>query len=172
MKNQNVLALDLATKTGYAYRLRDGTVGHGIINMKAKEGQQQGQRWVNFSQGLMDLLSSHNIQHVGFEQIDNFAPMKTQGGRYTIPSSAIITIAGCRSILERTCALNNIPLEGVHIGTIKKNWTGAGNVKKDRMIAEAFKRGYKPMDDNAADALAILDLILQPYGGLENGSEI
>lgn len=172
MKNQNVLALDLATKTGYAYRLRDGSVGHGVINMKAKDDQHQGQRWVNFSQGLMELLTRYEIHHVGFEQIDHFAPMKTKDGRYTIPSSAIITMAGCRSILERTCALNNIPLDGMHVSAIKKSWTGSGGTKKDQMIAEAFRRGYKPMDDNAADALAILDLILKPYGGLENGSEI
>lgn len=172
MKNQNILALDLATKTGWAIRMRDGTVKHGVINMRAKPDAHQGQRWLNFRSELVALLSNHQIQAVGFEQIDNFAPMKRKGGGVSIPSSAIITMAGCRAHLEAVCAVNRIDLTGHHIGSIKKNWTGAGNAKKDMMVAEAFKRGYKPADDNSADALAILDLMLADCGGLENGSEI
>ena len=45
---------------------------------------------------------------------------------------------------------------GVGVGTVKKAWTGKGNATKDDMIAEAERRGMKVIDDNHADALAIL----------------
>ena len=41
-------------------------------------------------------------------------------------------------------------------GTIKKHATGKGNAGKDDMIASVRLRGHTPVDDNEADALALL----------------
>ncbi len=67
--------------------------------------------------------------------------------------------------LTAWCEERSIPYEGVPVGTIKKSWTGNGAAKKDAMIAEARKRGYEVIDDNEADALAILDLKLKEMRG-------
>ncbi|WP_445811149.1 hypothetical protein [Yoonia sp.] len=48
------------------------------------------------------------------------------------------------------------------VGTIKRHATGHGNAPKQAMIAAARARGYRPADDNEADAIAIL------YWALEN----
>ena len=42
------------------------------------------------------------------------------------------------------------------MGTIKKHATGKGNASKDEMVASARARGHTPVDDNEADALALL----------------
>ena len=52
-------------------------------------------------------------------------------------------------------------MHGVGVGTVKKAWTGKGNAKKAEMIAAARQRGIKVVDDNEADAVAILSLALQ-----------
>ena len=161
MKNQNVLALDLATKTGYAYRLRDGSVGHGVWNNSAKKGSHPGQVYSNFRSLLVQCLQEGKYEAVIIENV-----------RRHVSTISAHVHGGLRAVTFMVCNANNIPVHFLEVGTIKKNWTGAGNAKKDQMVAEAFRRGYKPIDDNSADALAILDLILQPYGGLENGNEI
>ncbi len=63
---------------------------------------------------------------------------------------------GYLAMLEAWCAANNIPLHGVGVGTVKKHFTGNGAAKKPAMIAEAERRGIKVIDDNHADAIAIL----------------
>ena len=58
--------------------------------------------------------------------------------------------------LTAWCEHHNIPYQGVPVGTIKKHATGKGNAGKDGMIASVRKRGHSPVDDNEADALALL----------------
>lgn len=45
----------------------------------------------------------------------------------------------------------------VHIGQIKKHWTGHGMSSKQNMIDAAKARGYQPETDDEADAIALLD---------------
>jgi Holliday junction resolvasome RuvABC endonuclease subunit len=58
--------------------------------------------------------------------------------------------------LTAWCELHQVPYQGVPVATIKKHATGKGNAGKEEMIAAARARGYSPIDDNEADALAIL----------------
>jgi Holliday junction resolvasome RuvABC endonuclease subunit len=57
-----------------------------------------------------------------------------------------------------------IPYRGVPVGTIKRHITGRGNADKDAVIAAVRALGFDPVDDNEADALALLDWALR-YGG-------
>ncbi|AOE88332.1 hypothetical protein LBM341_00014 [Ralstonia solanacearum] len=61
-----------------------------------------------------------------------------------------------QSHLSAWCEHHNIPYIGVPVGTIKKHATGKGNASKNEIIASVSKRGHEPVDDNEADALAIL----------------
>jgi Holliday junction resolvasome RuvABC endonuclease subunit len=85
------------------------------------------------------------IQAVYFEDVKNHAGV-----------IASHVYGGYLAMLEAWCAANNIAIYGVSVGTIKKHWTGKGNAKKEAMVAEAERRGYRVVDDNQADALAIL----------------
>jgi hypothetical protein len=44
----------------------------------------------------------------------------------------------------------------VPVGTIKKHATGKGNAGKDAVIAAVRAWSFDPVDDNEADALALL----------------
>ena len=58
--------------------------------------------------------------------------------------------------LSAWCEQRQIPYQGVPVGTIKKHATGKGNANKDAMLAAVRGWGYTPVDDNEADALALL----------------
>lgn len=57
-----------------------------------------------------------------------------------------------------------IPYRGVPVGTIKHHVTGKGNADKEAVIAAVRALGFDPVDDNEADALALLDWALK-HGG-------
>ena len=63
---------------------------------------------------------------------------------------------GWLAILTAWCEHHQIPYEAVPVGTIKRHATGKGNANKDAMIAAVRGRGFDPVDDNEADALALL----------------
>ena len=64
--------------------------------------------------------------------------------------------------------MNKIPYEGVPVGTIKRHITGKGNATKEEVIAAVRAKGLSPVDDNDADALALLDwAIANRFGGGE-----
>jgi Holliday junction resolvasome RuvABC endonuclease subunit len=65
---------------------------------------------------------------------------------------------GFLAMLEAWCATNKVRMIGVGVGTVKQHWTGKGNADKVAMIEAAKGRGHNPVDDNHADALAILSL--------------
>ena len=59
------------------------------------------------------------------------------------------------------CEENSIQYSSVPVGQIKRSWTGRGNASKQEMIAEANRRGFDVVDDNNADALALLHCVLE-----------
>ena len=71
---------------------------------------------------------------------------------------------GFMAHLTAWCEHHQIPYQGVPVGTIKKHATGKGNASKAEMIAAAKARGHDPVDDNHADALALLDWAMAQGG--------
>ncbi|GHT98694.1 hypothetical protein FACS1894126_4420 [Alphaproteobacteria bacterium] len=63
--------------------------------------------------------------------------------------------------LAAVCEELAVKCTGIPVGTIKKFATGKGNASKEEMIAFAKSQGFTPVDDNEADALAILLLSLK-----------
>jgi Holliday junction resolvasome RuvABC endonuclease subunit len=58
--------------------------------------------------------------------------------------------------LSAWCEQHAIPYQGVPVGTIKRHATGKGNANKDAMLDAVRGWGYAPIDDNEADAIALL----------------
>ncbi len=52
------------------------------------------------------------------------------------------------------------------VGTIKRFVTGRGNADKAAVIEAVRVRGYSPVDDNEADAIAILLWALETRGSV------
>src|SRR5690606_19315061 len=63
---------------------------------------------------------------------------------------------GFMAHLTAWCEHHQIPYRGVPVGTIKKHATGKGNAGKDAVIAAVRAWSFDPVDDNEADALALL----------------
>jgi hypothetical protein len=59
----------------------------------------------------------------------------------------------------------NVRVVAYQVGHVKLFWTGAGNADKAAMMAQAKVRGFRVVDDNAADALAMLHLAVADERG-------
>lgn len=149
---RNILALDLGTNCGFALS-KGGVLTYGTKNFAPKRTDGPGQRWLKFRAMLANHFNSAGELHaIYYEDVKNHAGIL-----------AAHAFGAFESHLQVFCDVNRVRLESVGVGQIKKNWCGRGNAKKEEMIAEAKRRGFKvPADaDDTADALAILDLAMK-----------
>lgn len=148
---ENILALDLGTKTGVAIYSPTRSDSSGIKsytkNFKATRFQSADRRFVNFRNHLQQIQDKSllGIRIVYFEEV-----------RAHIGVDAAHCYGGFKAALTMFCEDNGIPYQGVAVGTIKKFITGKGNAKKDAMIRAVQELGHNPTDDNEADAIALL----------------
>jgi Holliday junction resolvasome RuvABC endonuclease subunit len=150
----NILALDLATVTGWALLANKDSPGERIssgtqsfaINARI-EGA--GMRYLRFERWLDEMHRMYPIHRLAFEEVKQRAQSVAAGHMY----------GGFMATLTKWCEAGAVPYEGIPVGTIKKFWTGAGNSGKDIMVKVARERGFDPKDDNEADALALLHYV-------------
>lgn len=142
----NILALDLGGTTGWAVRDQNKIITSGRDKF-GEMGKSRGMKWMNFRTRLAGF---ENIDVVYYEDVKNHTAVL-----------AAHAFGGFLAHLELWCEVRKIPLIGVGVGVVKKNFTGKGNANKEAMVDEAKRRGYKPADDNEADAIAILTLAIQ-----------
>lgn len=144
--NTTILALDLGTYTGWAVATRDGTIASDTQTFKPQRFEGGGMRFLRFRRWLNEMLNlTPHINVVYFEEVRRHAGV-----------DAAHAYGGFLATLTAWCEHHKIPYQGVPVGTIKKHATGKGNASKDDMVAAARKRGHDPIDDNEADALALL----------------
>ena len=146
-----VLALDLATTTGFAL------IGSGIITSgsqyfgtKVKKGQPHppaGLQFAQFENWLKNHLRDDKPLEIAYEEVFRW-----------MSSSAAHVFCGLRAIMLKEALRAGIPCFAYSPTTIKKDFTGAGNAKKEVMIATALMRwpGLDYTDDNEIDSIAIL----------------
>lgn len=146
-----ILALDLATQTGWAHS-SSGLVTSGSEGFKLKKNDGTGVRFLKFRSWLRDQIEIIKPELIVFEEV-----MRWSSG------AAAKCYCGLLAILQTECEAKEIPYEGVHVGTIKKAATKNGAASKEQMIQAARARGYKPQDDNEADALHLLHIYLDRY---------
>ena len=142
----SILALDLGTQTGWAVRDSAGTVTSGTESFKPQRFEGGGMRYLRFKRWLTEIKQScDGIDAVYFEEVRRHAGV-----------DAAHAYGGFMAHLTAWCEHHQIPYQGVPVGTIKKHATGKGNASKDQMIGAAQLRGLMPVDDNEADAIALL----------------
>lgn len=151
----NILAIDLGTTLGWALGKRDGSVRGGSESFSPKKCGGCGQRWLAFRQFLSETAKAAggDIHAVYFEDVKRHEGVL-----------AAHAYGGFLAHLEAWCAVNRIPLKPVGVGEVKKHWTGKGNANKAAMIETAREKGFRPVDDNHADALAILSYAREQEG--------
>lgn len=145
-----ILAFDLATKCGWAFKEESKRAKHGTESLENKKWDGAGMRFVKFIKFVHDLLEKYKPELVVFE-----------GVRRHRGTDAAHIYGGFMATLQTICESNNVPYTAYGVTEIKKFWTGQGYADKQAMINVATDRGYNPEDDNAADALAILFFALE-----------
>ena len=146
----SILALDLGTRTGWAYATTVGAVISGVWDFRPQKFDAAGMRFVRFRETLERFRENVPISLIYYE-----------GVRAHRGVDAAHCFGGLMATLQTWCEDRKIPCGGVGVGEIKRFWTGKGNAPKDVMIAEAIRRGFTVEDDNQADALALLHLKLE-----------
>ena len=143
---RTLLALDLGTTTGWALRTPDRRIVSGSQSFKPQRFEGGGMRFLRFVRWLDELQTlSGGLHQLAFEEVRRHAS-----------TDAAHAYGGFLGQLSAWCEQHAIPYQGVPVGTIKRHATGKGNAGKDMMLDAARRRGHQPVDDNEADALALL----------------
>ncbi len=143
-----LLALDLGTNMGFAI-FRDGKFISGTKKLGTYR-EKFGARFHEFRIWLLNIIAKHNIEAVYFERVFGHKGVE-----------AAHCYGGFLYMLASVCFQQNIPCKGLIVQAIKKFMTGKNNATKDGMIAAARQKGFNPMDDNEADAIAIMLLAIE-----------
>jgi crossover junction endodeoxyribonuclease RuvC len=152
-----VLALDLGQRTGWAVRNRDGAIASGVHEFRPGRFEGGGMIWLRFRAWLQEVdETSGGVGVVVFEEV-----------RRHLGTTASHIYGGYLAHLTAWAEANRIPYQGVPVGTIKRHVTGKGNADKQAVIEAVRRLGFRPADDNEADALALLNwAIAQRIGGV------
>ncbi len=155
MNNKKILALDLGTKTGWAIKSQN-QITSGTIEFKPSRFEGGGMRYLRFQKWLGEINQlTGGIDLVYFEEV-----------RRHLGVDASHAYGGFLAYLTGWCEEKNpkIPYLGIPVKAIKKHITGNGNSKKEVVIEAVKKLGFNPKDDNEADALALLHLVMNEGG--------
>lgn len=167
-----ILALDLATSTGWAARDRAGVVTSGVQVFELRRGESNGMRFLRFRRWLrevfelnrMGIWSRHDDAHAPLEHrgVIAFEQAHHRGGHATSLAVGLVTV-----VLEEAAA-QGVETSSVHTATLKKHATGSGRAGKPDMQAAALKRWGKPaggeLQEDQADALCVLGWALDEIG--------
>lgn len=156
---KDILALDLATTTGWAHGNK-GLSTSGVWDLSVRRDESGGMRLLRLAAKLRDIEDVTGFDLVVFEAARHAAP-KMQG--------ALVVQAELQGIVKSFCELRGINYRGYSPSEIKKHATGKGNANKAAMVQAAKHRwpSVRITDDNQADALWLLDLAVQEYGDVE-----
>ncbi len=143
---KTILAVDLGTTTGWAIRNEFG-ITSGSISFKPSRFEGGGMRYLHFQRWLSELPK---VNIVYFEEV-----------RRHLGVDSAHAYGGFLSHLTSWCEMNKIPYSGIPVGTIKRFITGKGNASKMEVIKAVEALGHSPIDDNEADALALLHLAVE-----------
>lgn len=158
-KPLNILALDLATHTGWA-TLVDGRIESGVQSFELSREESKGMRFYRFNAWLAQMLNEPygppQVPILGHEWRNRFHLVAWEqchhrGGPATQLAEGLTT-----RVMEQ-CAVRGIEHCSVHTGTLKKYMTGSGAASKADMIAAVERlTAVRCESDDEADALAVL----------------
>mgnify|MGYP001563702698 CR=1 FL=1 len=138
-----ILALDCATKTGWA--LYSGRLlESGVQDFTKRRGDSNGMMFLRFRKWLDLLIATEMPDAVVYEQSHHRGGAATEIG---------VNLTGR---VQEVCADRGVEFSSVHTTTLKKWATGHGKADKGQMMARAAVYiGRPPIDDNEADAVML-----------------
>lgn len=148
MTDSAILALDLATHTGWALLRADGRVESDEERFDIRKGEGPGARWVKFRRWLIEMKTKNeHLSRIVYEKVIGHGPGQVFAAQIH---------GGFVAHLEAFCEHHVIEYEGFGVSTIKKQFTGAGNAQKVDVIRQCEALGFRPGGHNEADAIALL----------------
>ena len=150
-----ILALDLGQRTGWAVRNRDGAIASGVHEVRPGRFEGGGMIWLRFRAWLQEIdTMAGKVGIVVFEEV-----------RRHLGTASAHAYGGYLAHLTAWAEANQIPYRGVPVGTIKRHIASKGNADKAAVIAAVTALGFHPVDDNEADALALLHWTIAQRSG-------
>ena len=142
--SMTILALDLATKTGWAVAQDGRIVESGVQDFALRRGESHGLMFLRARRWCLDTARTAGAGLLAYEQAHY------RGGAATEVCVGLVTHAmGAAAEL----GIESMP---IHTATLKLWATGSGKSKKPEMINAAMvKSGRQPQDDNEADAILL-----------------
>lgn len=139
-----ILALDLATKTGWAHSNGES----GVQSFAPRRGDSPGMRYLELRAWLSRVYEFSPFDLIAYEM------PHYRGGHATE------VLAGMTATVQAWAAERKVETTVRHSSEIKKHALGKGRGSKSAMVSACEKKfGVKPIDDNHADALWLLDLV-------------
>ena len=150
---RSILALDFATKTGWAFRGKSGELSSGVWDLSIKKDESSGMRLIRFESKLQLFLPL--VEVIAFESVSagrgpraNFDSVKLQ--------------SKLQAMIERLAEKTpGVECVGYNLKSMKAHALPKGvKQNKEEMVKAAKKKwpDVEIMDDNQADALWLLDL--------------
>jgi Holliday junction resolvasome RuvABC endonuclease subunit len=148
----NILALDPATRCGWAT-----TSASGTWDLSVRKDESGGMKLIRLHAKLNALLDAMG-------KIDLVAFEAQRGGNPALMGSLVVQ-AEIQGAMKLWCEQKKIEYRGWSPSEIKRHATGKGNANKEAMKFAAMARwpDINLQDDNHADALWILDLATKEY---------
>jgi hypothetical protein len=161
-----VLALDIATRTGWA---TDGSLPGvpvtGVFQApKAKgsrsEGREFGVSFAAYRAWLVEMIGNIEPEIVGFEAPLNVVAKSHGGGLRTTSQETVRLLFGLAAITEEVAQTLGVGCVEQNIGTIKRHFSGTGSADKEAMLAMCKRLNWEVGGDhNRADAAALWSLV-------------
>lgn len=149
MTDLTTLSIDLGSTIGWALGKNGVVQASGEVALFDKQRIHPGKRLLRFQEWL---FAHKHVDEILFEEVTMFFK----------GNSAAIMYGRMLGQLEVFSLVHGIPLRSLSVGTIKKDFTGNGNAKKEIMCDVAMNLGWKNgtrgtrNNDNECDALALL----------------
>ena len=135
----NIIGLDLATTVGY--HIESGEISFGGIKTLRKNK-------LEFYRWLVEMCTEYEIEAIAYEDIQ--FRVKTNGTRPT-------EIYGfLKEVIKSVGMEQGVATKGLNLSNIRKTAFGKGRLSKEEIIKRLRIEGYRPVDHNHADAIAVL----------------
>jgi hypothetical protein len=127
----NILALDLATSTGWASHVNDGVFESGVQRFDLQRGESPGMRYLRMDAWLAELLNLVKPRLVVYESA------------YLMPTAHASEIHyGMSTRVQAACASFGIDHMSINAMKLKKWAAGYGRASKAAMLDAACKKGW------------------------------
>jgi crossover junction endodeoxyribonuclease RuvC len=151
MTEKTILALDLAARTGWAFGAAlDCSPLSGSVRF-AKPGASLGMVFSTCRTWVRDVALLHQPDVIVFE-----SPMTPEHMAGRTNAATIRLLVGLAAIVEEACFGRDV--REAKVIDIRRHFIGSNPRRaeaKTRTIAACRRLGFSPVDDNAADALAL-----------------